>query len=199
MTSHDDHIVAVDSMILVWGIRKVGDADKIKHAGWLFDIFEENGTQIIVPSVSLAEYLIAFDPSTHNDVIAPLAKRCILAPFDAHCAALAARLFVQGKEDREMDCENARNLLKSDCLIIATAVVHGARTFYSDDARCRNLAKRVHRLKVEGLPTIAPDLFLDAESERATRLSDPNMLAKSIVDKATNEDSSEDEAPKSQE
>ena len=160
MTKNSDHIVAIDSMILVWGVRREGKPGQIKRAGWLFHTLDEDHAQIIVPSVSLAEYLVPVNPSSHNDVIAPLAKRFILAPFDAHCAALAARLFVEGKEDRDMDCKNARNLLKSDSLIIATAVVHGAKTFYSDDAKCRNLAKRVNRLIVEELPTMAPNLYM---------------------------------------
>lgn len=159
MTSSSGHIVAIDTMILIWGIRRQGKAKQIKRADWLFGSFEENGTQVIVPTVSLAEYLIPSDPMKHNDIVAPLAKRFILAPFDARCAPLAARLFAHGKEERKMGVENARNLLRSDSLIIATAAVHGATTFYSDDALCRNLAKRVPRLLVEGLPTIAPDLF----------------------------------------
>ena len=158
MTSTTDHVVAIDSMILIWGIRGKGKADQIKRAGWLFNSFDENRTQVIVPSVCLAEYLTPYDTDTYNDVIAPLAKRFILAPFDVRCAALAARLFVQGKGERKLNTKNARNMLKSDCLIIATAASHGARTFYSDDAQCRKLAAHA-RLNVEGLPEIAPNLF----------------------------------------
>ena len=151
-------IVAVDTMILVWGIRKVGDENQIKQAAWLFRGLDDIDAQVIVPSVALAEYLVPFDSQKHADVVAPLARRFIIAPFDVKCAALAARLFVEGKQDREMSVENARNLLKSDSLIIATAAVHGARIFYSDDEQCRKLAERAH-LSAEALPTIAPDLF----------------------------------------
>lgn len=151
-------IVAVDTMILVWGIRKAGDEDQIKHAAWLFQELDDTNAQVIVPSVALAEYLVPFDPKKHADVVAPLAKRFIIAPFDVKCAALAARLFVEGKEDREMSVENARNLLKADSLIIATAAVNGARLFYSEDEQCRKLAERAN-LTAKALPTIAPDLF----------------------------------------
>lgn len=151
-------IVAVDTMILIWGVRKDGDANQRKHAAWLFKGLEDANAQIIVPSVALAEYLVLVDPQKHADAVAPLAKRFIIAPFDVKCAALAARLFVEGKQDREMSVQSARNLLKADSLIIATAAVHGARTFYSDDGRCRKLAERAN-LSAEALPTIAPDLF----------------------------------------
>lgn len=158
MNTAKDHIVAVDTMILVWGIRRDGSEEQVKQAGWLFKELDDNDTQVLVPSIALAEYLTPCDPATHSDVIAPLAKRFIIAPFDVKCAALAARLFLEGKQDRQMGVENARNLLKSDSLIVATAAVHGARTFYSEDADCRTLAERA-RLKAEALPTIAPDLF----------------------------------------
>ena len=154
-----DQIVAIDTMILVWGIRRHGDEQQVKRAEWLFQEFEDNGTQVLVPSVVLAEYLVPIDPQSHSDVVAPLASRFIIAPFDVHCAAVAARLFVEGKKERTMEAEHSRNLLKSDSLIIATAVVHGARTLYSDDADCRKLADRFPRFKVERLPTIAPNLW----------------------------------------
>ena len=159
MTVARAYLVAIDTMILVWGLRRAGQEEQIKRADWLIDSFDENNVQVIVPSVCLAEYLIPCDPATHNDTIAELAKRFILAPFDARGAALAARLFVEGKKDRKMATKNARNLLKSDSLIIATAAVHGARTFYSDDTQCRSLASRVPGLTTEGLPTVAPDLW----------------------------------------
>jgi hypothetical protein len=44
-------------------------------------------------------------------------------------------------------------------LIIATAVVHGARTLYTGDGDCRKLAAKVPRLEVKDLPDIPPDLF----------------------------------------
>lgn len=121
-------------------------------------LLDENNTQILMPSTALAEYLVPFEPGMHADVVAPLAKRFIIAPFDAKCAALAAKLFAKGKEGRKMNVENARNLLKSDLLIVATSAVHGARIFYSDDGDCRNLAERAG-LTAKALPTIAPDLF----------------------------------------
>lgn len=159
MTASASHIVAIDTMILIWCIRRDGNEEQIKRANWLIDSLDETKAQIIFPSVCVAEYLNPFDSSNHSDVIAELAKRFILAPFDVRCAALAARLFSQGKGERDMDAKNTRNLLKSDSLIIATAAVHGARMFYSDDAQCRKLAERAKTLKVDGLPTVAPDLW----------------------------------------
>lgn len=151
-------ITAIDAMVLVWGIRRDGTEEEVKRAAWLFKILERDNSQIILPATALSEYLIPYRPSEHADVIAQLSRRFFLAPFDVKCAALAARLFSIGKAERHMGKRNARKLLKSDAYIVATAAVHGARLFYSNDKWCRKLAEKAG-LTARDLPDIAPDLF----------------------------------------
>ncbi|MBN4058970.1 type II toxin-antitoxin system VapC family toxin [bacterium AH-315-J04] len=157
MSAHH-HIVAVDTNILVWGIRLEGDEDKVKRAKWLFQDFDDSNAQVVIPSIALAEYLVPYDSHVHSDVVGPLAKRFIIAPFDVKCASLGARLFKEGLKRRKIGTPYDRKIIKSDALVVATAYVHGARTFYSDDARCRKLAAQTN-MTVKSLPTIAPDLF----------------------------------------
>lgn len=152
-------IVAIDTMIMIWGVRKKGEKDKITRATWLFDELSDKRAQVILPSVSLAEYLAASDPSKYSDIVAPLSTRFFIAPFDVQCAGLAAKLFRKGKEEREMDVEDSRNMLKADSLIVATAAVHGASMLYSHDAQCRQLASHAGRLRAADLPEIGPDLW----------------------------------------
>jgi predicted nucleic acid-binding protein len=152
-------------MTLVWGIRQEGPEDRRKRAKWLFQQLELDKAQVIIPSVALSEYLIRVKPEEHGGVVAALSGRFLIQPFDAQCASLAAKLFLQGKELRKMSADGARKTLKADAFIIATAVVHGARKLYSGDADCRKLASKVRDLTVEDLPTVAPDLFADADDQ----------------------------------
>ncbi|MBI4579501.1 MAG: hypothetical protein HY718_07360 [Planctomycetes bacterium] len=103
-----DPIVAIDFMILVWGIRKTGTREQLQRARWLFQKLEEEEAQVILSSVALAEYLTPVPPDEHRDVIAALTKRFIVPPFDVRCASLAASLFAEGKNLRQMDKRGAR-------------------------------------------------------------------------------------------
>lgn len=154
-----DYFVAIDSMILVWGVRAQGTQEQRDGATWLFQELEEKEAQIIVPAISLSEYLVPVKDEDRNEQIAILSKRFIIAPFDVRCASLASQLFSRGKETREMGEENARKILKADCMIVATAAVHGARVFYSGDTKCRALAEQIHKWTVRDVPDTPPDLF----------------------------------------
>ena len=60
------------------------------------------------------------------------------------------------------DDQIPRQTLKSDVLIIATAVVAGATVYYSHDEKARALAD-LAGMRGEDLPTHHPNLFRDAE------------------------------------
>lgn len=152
-------MVAIDSQILVWGIRKEGDEEQNKRAKWLFQEFEQEGSQIILPSVALSEYLTKVQENDQKDVVASLTTRFIVAPFDVRCAALAATLFSRGASSRPKNKKGARTILRADTMIIATAVVHGARVFYSGDKKCRKLAATNPQWDVKDVPKIPPHLF----------------------------------------
>src|SRR5207247_2316967 len=133
-------LYAIDSMVLVWAVRRQGTAEQIKRARWLFEQFEQENAQVIVPSVAVAEYLSPADPKDHAGIVAAITARFVVPPFDVRCAALAAALFNTGQTGRPKGEVNARKALRADSLIIATASTHGARVFYSGDSRCRKLA-----------------------------------------------------------
>ncbi len=155
----DARLVAIDSQILVWGIRKEGTEEQKKRANWLFQSLEEEDSQIVVPAVALSEYLTRVDSDNHKNVIASLTVRFIISPFDVKCAALAARLFADGRGLIKKGTKGSRAVLRADAMIIASAASHGARHFYSGDAACRKLAGRVPGLIVDDLPKIPPNLF----------------------------------------
>jgi predicted nucleic acid-binding protein len=155
-------IVAVDSMTLVWGKRKKGNPDKVKHAKYLFQGLNKQKAQIIVPSIVVAEFVTPLATTKlREEMIIKLQKRFLLAPFDANDAAIAAELWNDGKSSREMKQSGVRVRLKADARIVATAYGHGAQVFYTDDDDCFNMAQKI--MQTRKLPTIGTYLWPDME------------------------------------
>lgn len=158
--SHSQPIVSLDSQTLVWGIRKKGPPEKVKHATYLFDKLNEEEAQIVIPSVVLTEYVTPIKTNQERQaVIAEMGTRFFIAPFDARHAAWAAELWHYGKASRQMGQANARVTLRADTLIIATARGYGVRTFYTDDDDCYNLATQVIDDVKRVSEIVAPNLF----------------------------------------
>lgn len=155
--SDSNKIVAIDSQVLAWGIRRAGDPNMIRRADWLFEQLERDQASIIVPCVAFSEYLTAIPVTKHGGVRAALSKRLNFMPFDIECCSLAAELFLVGQTMRPAGEVDGRKTLRADAMIIATAKMKGARVLYSNDENCRNLADRV--MKSEDLPTMGQNLF----------------------------------------
>lgn len=152
-------IVAVDTMTLIWGIRHDGPDTQCKRARWLFRKLDDEGAQVVIPSVSLSEYLVPLDPAKRSAVATQMSERFIVAPFDLPSSVLAATLFVEERGARKGNEPNARKVLRADCLIVATAKVHGATRFFSEDKECRSIANRAG-LEGRALPD-APEYLFD--------------------------------------
>jgi len=150
-------IVSVDTMTLVWGIRKDGTAQQTKRARWLFQALDDEESQIVIPSVSLSEYLTLVDSDKRSAVAQHMTERFIVAPFDVPSAVLAARLFNEERPKRKGGKPNARKILRADCLIVATAASYGATTFFSADKDCRSMANQV--MTAKDLPDQPDNLF----------------------------------------
>ncbi len=144
-------IVAIDSMTLIWGVRRDGPQDDIKHARILFDELEHNKAIIIVPAIVVAEYLTAIKPSDMEKTAIEIGKLFHIAPFDVRDAVLAAKLYKDGKSKRNLNKPGTRICLRADTFIVATAKNHGALEFYTDDKDCLEMAKRAG-LQAKNLP-----------------------------------------------
>jgi predicted nucleic acid-binding protein len=154
-------LVAIDSQTLAWCVIRENvtqpTPDEKQRAEWLLDELEEINARILIPAIVVSEYLIPIPKNRHAAIVAAISKRFIIAPFDAHCASLAAELFAVGKPQRPPNVPMGRECLRSDTLIIATAKVHSAKLFYTDDNACRVLAKTV--LDARPLPINSKNLF----------------------------------------
>lgn len=163
--------VAADTMTLIWGIKSPGAkpgnprqqdlAEMQCRAHILLDILERQKATIIIPSVSVAELLVGVAPAQHANFLAEIQKRFRCPSFDLPASQLAAWLWLEHRKLPAAD-QLQRTVLKSDVMIIATAKVAGASDFYSDEAKCRKLAK-LAGMEPRELPTHHPDVFMDLE------------------------------------
>ncbi|MCH7525848.1 MAG: PIN domain-containing protein [Planctomycetes bacterium] len=138
--------------------------DLQRRATILLQQLEEDKSEIVVPTVVVAELLAPVDPQKHGDFIAELRRRFICPPLDLQSASVAAELW---QKHRKLPSKERlkRLTLKADALIVATAKVAGARVFYSHDPKCRRLARLVD-LESKDLPTHHENLFIDHELGR---------------------------------
>lgn len=138
-------LVGVDSMTLVWGIRKQGPSEMLERARLLFHQLDRDKRQIVVPAIVVAEYLSHVDEKYHAEQIELMRSTFVMPPFDVRAASLAARLFQIGQSGRGNKGEaDARKCLRADSLIVATAKMVGAKSFYSHDKNCRSMAEKAH-------------------------------------------------------
>jgi hypothetical protein len=161
--------VALDTMVLIWALRKDPkkgkltdhDAEMLRRSRILLRDLDEKKQIVILPAVAVAELLCPIDPKEHGKFIAVLTQRFFCPPFDIRAASLAAELW-QYHRGLPATEQISRTVLKADVLIISSAKVGGASTFYSHDAKCRKLAAHAG-LKARDLPTHSENLFVNVE------------------------------------
>lgn len=143
-------------MSLVWGVREQGSPEELQRARNLFALLDHENANVVVPAVAIAEFVYPIDPADQSRVIADLADRFMIRPFDVSCCALAAQLWKLMRPNQKR-VSGGRDLVKSDALIVACAKRHGASTFFSDDEDARDMASKV--MTAKPLPDIGQSLF----------------------------------------
>jgi predicted nucleic acid-binding protein len=188
--------VAVDSMILIWGMKGATKkkkttpevAEKKARALILFDDLQEQNQTVIIPTISVSELLCGIDYVEHGSFIEVLQKNLSIHPFDLPAASLAARLWQISKETATpKDKLPERIALKADLMILATASVAKASIFYSNDAWCRKMAEKIG-LTARDLPTHSENMFKDFEyrkkpktNRKTSKISlDPSCLKNAV-------------------
>jgi predicted nucleic acid-binding protein len=167
-------IVALDTNILIWGIkskhsrrgnpRQPNLVDLQRRSAILLDILDQNKDRIVIPTITVAELLIGVKPAAHVEFITELQERFFCPSFDIRACAVAADLWLRHKELPKSE-QLQRAILSSDVKIIATAKVAGAEVIYSHEPKFRRLASTI--IRAEDLPVRHPDMFRDAEFQAA--------------------------------
>lgn len=166
--------VALDAHVLIWALP-FGISDRTKkkkqndhlremqrRSAILIKELERDKQIVIVPLVSVAEFLVGIRQEHHASVIAQFHSRFICPPFDIRACALAAKL-EQTHRGFPKSEQVERKHLRADAMIVATAKVNGASKFYSHEAACRRMAQEANMI-AEDLPTHPSDLFTQIET-----------------------------------
>lgn len=137
-----------------------------RRAKILMKMLAENNANLCIPTMVVAELLAPIDPAKHPKLIAGFDKHFFCPAFDLRASGLAARLWQferglgNGGGGLPHDERSDRRVLKADAVIVATAKVAGATTFYSHDVRCRRLAAEAG-MKACDLPTTSGNFLTD--------------------------------------
>jgi predicted nucleic acid-binding protein len=150
---------AIDTGILIWGIRKMPDPDRpdlVERCEKLIDRLSENRQRVMVPSIAVAEYLMGFDDDGLKKAQREIfEKRLFVASFDAKAAIIAAELYDKEVIDKlRNETGEKKQCLKADVKIIATAIAHGGTRIYSNDSQFKSLARG--RITVSDIPRLPP-------------------------------------------
>src|SRR5438874_1320653 len=129
---------SIDSQILIWGIKKQASpnrVDMIAKAEYFFAKCQEDRVQIMLPAQALAEFLVGYNEEQQGQCLGELSKGFIIAPFDAHAAAIAAQLQTDWNSLKKIMVQYglSRPQIKADINVIATSVAAGASHLYSED------------------------------------------------------------------
>jgi hypothetical protein len=128
---------------------------------------QRDGEAIIVPHVTVSEWLRGVDPAQHGAFLAELDEQFELAPFDMPSAALAAKIHIDAEADPPPKDETetaTRACVKADVMIVATAKMAGVTTFFSHEARVRHYAK-LAGMEAKDLPKNGSHLFTKEEMD----------------------------------
>ncbi len=139
-------IICFDTQIVIWAVKKEatpGQEDMILKAEILLNMCNENKSEIIIPSIVIAELLSGLPPDRHSFFIKVIEKNFSIPPFDLHAAAVYAKIWRNSKELRKEEKERGakREEMKADSMIVAIAKARGAICIYSEDPRLRKFAE----------------------------------------------------------
>jgi hypothetical protein len=161
-------LVAVDTMVLIWGMQpnaQPGDTKDVLEcrirSKILLELLTDQHATVVVPIVCVAELLVPIPPDKRGDFLTTLQAQFSCPPFDLPAASIAADLWQFQKSLPKEAQYSDRRLLRADLQIIASAKAAGATVFYSHDAKFRKVAS--HVMTAQELPKKHSDMFVDRD------------------------------------
>ena len=139
-------IVCIDSMVIVWGIKKsptTGQESMVEKAEYFFKWADQSGHEIIIPTVVLAEVLAPEPPSIREQYLQILDESFLIRSFDTMAALKYAQILHSRFEEVKNTAKEenvTRQRMKIDHIIIATAIINKASCIYSYDVPLKKFA-----------------------------------------------------------
>jgi predicted nucleic acid-binding protein len=136
------NIVCLDTHVLIWGIGEYGTKGQepmIDRTKRFIKYLDNQKSQILLPSVIVAEFLMSAPPEQHPTITNLLERTFMVAPFDTQAAAMYSRIW-QDKKGKGIVKQiqsggSTREVIKVDCMLVSIAVVRGASIIYSHDQK----------------------------------------------------------------
>ena len=151
-------IVCLDTQTLIWGIKRQaskGQENMILKAEHLIHQLQEQRIEAMIPTLVLAELLMPLEEENYGGFLAQMSKGFIVVPFDTSAAAHFATLWKNWRAKHPRRQGQARNPtraeMKTDFMIIATAISRKADCIYSEDNDIATFAEG--HIEVKRLPS----------------------------------------------
>lgn len=161
-------VLCIDSQIFIWGIKKQcteGQENMIQRAEYFFKWADEEKHHLLIPTVVIAEILAPEPKETHAELMSIISDNFIIGNFDTLCAIRYANLLNNRFEDlKEFAKDNGirREKMKTDHMIVSTALAYNANIIYSNDAHLKTYAKGLILVSdVPQMPNIQSNIFDD--------------------------------------
>jgi hypothetical protein len=131
-------VVCIDSHILFWGVKEEateGQEFMIPRAKKLLEQLKKSGAVVIVPSVSLGEFLVKIPPEDHPTILQQFQRRFRVIPYDVPATSFTARIrrLIQPAEIRAELPDYVRDNITPDCQILGVAISRHAEVIYTED------------------------------------------------------------------
>ena len=139
-------MIVLDNNSLIAAFQLHPPASSAVHRERVRHFINDRGGRFAVPAIVLSEYLFKFEGMDRQREFAELLKRHVFVPsFDRVTAEIASdlgRRFAAGQSFASVARQNGsdRYCLKSDLMIIATAVQHQSTAFVTGDCAAHRIA-----------------------------------------------------------
>lgn len=156
-------MICLDTAVLIWGVQGKADAagpDMVARTERYLQQLEKEKRQLLIPTPVVVEYLAGITTERRARQHELLQRRFYIPAFDAPSAVLAAELWSE-VSNRHDDAQQRpdRQCVKTDCLIIATAIHHRAECIVTSEVK---FFRRVcgDRISVIEVPVTVENLSL---------------------------------------
>lgn len=164
-------IILIDTQILIWAVEKKcysGHEELMKKAQLFLDDCYEKNHQIMISTVTLAEFLAKIPKEEQNQYLKIFSESFIIVPFDFNCSIKSSEIFQndfnilkKSYKEKDLSRQHSRITLKDDIKIIASAIVYNPSVVISEDAEFKKITKQyINVSQLPAPPTVQPSLGL---------------------------------------
>ena len=170
-------MICFDTTPFIWGMQSSSDDEATLNENFrkmrlFLERLASENQRIMIPTVVLAEYLVKVPVEDHAAEVNRIQAIYRVFPFDVKAASISADIggsltyqstVNQFAETQHVTREEARQLVKVDVMIVATAIANNAERIISEDPHIRSIAGT--RIPVDPIPPVDVQLNFEMEQE----------------------------------